>query len=289
MRSPCSTIPHFSPSKIKWPAEFLEATRTSHSDPTRLEDFRRMDHPLEWERASGSLPGTATWRAARWLMDLVDEKRASLYRGRCPTNGSWFSNSLSGRLAFTCDDDLSFSSINGVCLCIPQSRDVFLSVLFRGVAPRIRLGWAIVILDSRGRRIRILQILLYPGASLKGDCLECDYNHLCREYYVYIEENTDLIIRVINVDICFSTSKIDIYFRKYYKWRKIRIYVNFLFQLFKRCVYNYEIINKSFRYHKNLRGILCPTFFFHIFGIELIHAAENRYRYRGNEREPAPS
>lgn len=233
--SPCSMIPHFTQQDQMAGRIFRgDANVSFWSDAAG--GLPANGPPARMGTGIGSLPGTATWRAARWLMDLVDEKRASLYRGRCPTNSSWFSNSLSGRLAFTCDDDLSFSSINGVCLCIPQSRDVFLSVLFRGVAPRIRLGWAIVILDSRGRRIRILQILLYPGASLKGDCLECDYNHLCREYYVYIEENTDLIIRMINVDICFSTSKIDIYFRKYYKWKNIRIYVNFLFQLFKRCV-----------------------------------------------------
>lgn len=70
-----------------------------------------------------SLPGTATWRAARWLMDLVDEKRARacIVEDVRPTNGSWFSNSLSGRLAFTCDD-LSFSSINGVCAYVYRNR-----------------------------------------------------------------------------------------------------------------------------------------------------------------------
>lgn len=82
-----------------------------------------------------------------------------------------------------------------------------------------------MILNSCGRRIRILQILLYLRASLKGDCLQCDYNHLCRKYYVYIEENTDLIIRVINVDICFSTSKIDVYFRKRLKVKE-HMYIN---------------------------------------------------------------
>lgn len=40
-------------SRIKWPAEISSGdANVSHTDPTRLKDFRRRDHPLEWEQAS---------------------------------------------------------------------------------------------------------------------------------------------------------------------------------------------------------------------------------------------
>lgn len=111
----------------------------------------------------------------------------------------------------------------------------------RSLPPGIRLGWAIVILNSRGRHIRIRQILLYLRASLKGNRLECDYNHLCRKYYVYIEENTDLIIYIINGNICFSISKVDVwYFRKCSKLKELLICISinflYLFQLFKKFI-----------------------------------------------------
>lgn len=174
-------------------------------------------------------------------MDLVDEKRASLYRGRCPTDKrlSVFEFIEPAAWHLLLRETTFHSQVLMESTYVYRNRAGRVSVGFVSRSPSRDSSW-MSDRDSQFSR----QTHSYPANSIISSRVAQRWSPRMRlqsfmpqVLCVYWRKYRSLIIHVINVDICFSISKIDIYFRKCLKVKElICISTNFLyfFQLFKK-------------------------------------------------------